>query len=572
MLIIFAAILSATSLTSAESPTLGSTRDLTLQEFRHLVLERNESLQIRVLELKIAGKRLKGERGIFEPELLLGYDRVENQRENTAEQRRSNGALEFDEKNNIYTTGIEGLVPSGAKIRLGYTLRDLRNNLQDPLLGTISTNKPGAEFQTFAGISLTQPLLKNAWFPSTMASIRLAALAGDVAFQEYRRQMMLVITTAEAAYWNLYLAQEQVRFFRDSVLLAEGLVRDNETRFAGGRGSELEVLEAKSGLALRRSKLAEAEQKYFETVAQMSTLISESANDSKPLLHATGAPGELGPVPEFSESGQAAFGLNPDYLSQVKKLKQENIRVAYAKNQRLPQLDLKASFGLNGLGSDPQSSWDDIQQGGFPSFSAGVELHIPLGGGIRVKNELEAARLRKQQALISLQEIENQVLSAITTSLWKLRSARDSIGNYEQIVAFTQNLLETELKRLEVGKVDSRRVLDVEAAVFDAKNSVVEAKVRTERARLELELVQGTVLRSRNLEVPLSDVENRTIRLLRDAGIPSQEYRDLLKSPPPDQRATLKPKPFPAVSAGAESVTRESAGAFPPIENQNESR
>src|SRR5207302_1469383 len=354
----------------------------TLREFLQLVVERNESVQARELEFQIAQKKFKAERGIFEPELLLSYDRVENRRENTAEQRRSTGISQFEEKNNIYNAGLEALIPTGAKIRLGYSLHDLRNNLQDPPFGIIVTNTPRREFQTFAGVNLTQPLLKNGWFSATLANIRLAALASDVAFQEYRHQMMLVISTAEAAYWNLFLAQEQVRFFRESALLAETLVRDNEARFQTGKGSELEVLEAKAGLALRKTTL--------------------------------------------------------------------------------PEADLKASYGLNGLGPDPESSWEDVQQRGFPSFSAGVEWHIPLGGGIRAKNELDAAKLRKRQALITLKETETQILNAIDTALRKIRSTHEAIGDYELIVSFNRNLLDSELERLEVGKIGSRRVLEVE--------------------------------------------------------------------------------------------------------------
>lgn len=513
-----------------ETADLSTPRELALKEFLGLVLERNESLQIRSLEVRIAQKRLKAESGVFEPELLLGYDRVENKRENTAEQRRSSGVAVFEENNDIYTTGLEGLIPTGAKIRLGYTLRSLRNNLQDPALGVIYTNKPGEEYQSFAGISLTQPLLKNAWFSSTMANIRLAGLVGDVAFQEYRRQLMIVITTAEAAYWNLFLAQEQVRFFRESVRLSESLEKDNEERLRAGRGSELEVLEARSGVALRRTKLAEAEQKLFETAAQLSGLMSEVVNEAMPVMRATDAP-KANPAPELADSGKAAFELNPDYLAQSKKLQQENIRVAYAKNQRLPQMDLKGSYGLNGLGSDPGSSWDDIAYGGYPSWSAGVELHLPLGGGIRSRNEFSAAKLRKEQALLMLKEIENQILNSITTTLRKLRTAENSVRDYEQIVAFNQNLLDTELKRLEAGKVNSQRVLEIDAALFESKNAVVDAKVQSERARLELELVQGSVLQERSMELSRKDLEERTLRRLRDAGIPPAEYRELPKGP-----------------------------------------
>ena len=145
-----------------------------------------------------------------------------------------------------------------------------------------------------------------------------------------------------------------------------------------------------------------------------------------------------------------------------------------------------------------------MQSRGFPSFSAGVEWRIPLGGGIRGRNELDAAKLRTQQALITLKETETQILNAIDTALRKIRSTDEAIRDYQQVVAFSRNLLDSELGRLEVGKVGVRRVLEVDASLFEAKNAVVEAQVQNERARLELELVQGTVLRSRSLALASS--------------------------------------------------------------------
>jgi len=509
----------------AAQPDPAATNDLSLREFLRLVIQRNESLHARVLEFEISEKRLRGERGIFEPELVLAYDRVENSRENTAEQRRSSGVRVFDEENNLYNAGIEALVPSGAKIRLGYTLRDLRNNLQDPTPGTIVTNAIRAEYQTFAGISLTQPVLKNAWFSATMATIRVAALASDVAFQEYRRQMMLVISTAEASYWNLYMAQEQVRFFQESVRLAESLVTDNQARVEAGKAAELEVLEARAGLALRKSKLAEAEQKYFENVSQLRTLLALAGTEAGPVLRAKDQPGLAVETPPFVQSGQLALEMNPDYLAQLQKMKQEDIRVAYARNQRLPQLDLKASYGLNGLGSDPGSSFEDIQERGFPSFSAGVELRVPLSGGTKVRNELEAAKLRKQQALVTLKDTENQILNAIETALRKVTSAQQAVANYRNVTDFSISLLDTERARQTEGKVTSRRVLEVDAGLFEAKNAVVEAQVQYERARLELELVQGTLLRARNLDLSQKEVRDRTSALLKQSGVSDEQYR-----------------------------------------------
>jgi len=282
-------------------------------------------------------------------------------------------------------------------------------------------------------------------------------------------------------------------------------------------------------LALRNSKLTEADQKYFETAAQLLTLMSHAGLDTPPVLEAADQPGAPAPAPPFFDSGQTALESNPDYLGQMSRLKQENIRVAYAKNQRLPQLDLKASYGLNGLGSDPGSSWEDVQTRGFPSYAVGAELRLPLSGGIKGRNDLDAARLRKQQALAGLKETETQILNAIDTALRKLRGTASSAKDYQTVVAFNQSLFDTERARLEAGTVSNQRVLEVDAALFEARNAVVEARVLHERARLELELVQGTLLRSRNLDLPQKELEQRTSALLRQAGIPEEQYGRLAK-------------------------------------------
>src|SRR5258705_10381883 len=79
------------------------TTDLTLNEMIQRVLERNEGLQGRILELAIARKKHQAEKGIFEPDLVTSYDHVENKPQIGLQEKRLGtvGSL-FDENNNIY--------------------------------------------------------------------------------------------------------------------------------------------------------------------------------------------------------------------------------------------------------------------------------------------------------------------------------------------------------------------------------------------------------------------------------------------------------------------------------------
>jgi outer membrane protein TolC len=474
--------------------------------------------------------------------------RVSNSRENTVQQQlNSFGASEFHERNNLYESGLEMLVPTGARLKLGYNLQDLHNNLQRTSFS--SRGATNGEFQSFFGVSLTQPLLKNGGFAATLAEVRLAALSSKIAFQEYRRQMMMIVSAAEAAYWNLYLAQEQVRFFRESVATAETILLDNRARLQAGKNSELEVLEAEAGLALRRTKLGEAEAKLYEVANQVNSFCSETASGTNSLVHATEAPRlAAGPV-SFDELQCDVFDLNPDYLAQHEKWEQEGIRLAYARRQRLPELDLKGSYGFNGLGSTPGASWHDIAGNNWPSWMIGLELRVPIWGDIKGRMERDAARLRIQQAELSLREAETQIINALDTALQKMRSAANSYEGRKVTLGYNQRLLEAALARLEAGKIESRKVLEIEADLFEAKNMVVEALVNHERAALELQLTQGSTLKRRNLEVTQRQLERTTARLVKGGRMTQQQYDEVLKGvrelrqtsqPPPPSEESLE--------------------------------
>jgi outer membrane protein len=515
-------------LQAAPSASTGAA-DLSLDQFLALVLARNETIQVRLLEFEASRRKARAEHGVFEPEAFASYTRQINKRKNTVlEQSSELGALLFNERNNIYEGGVEGSTSTGARIRLGYTLSDLHNNLQSQpsFFSLAATN---GEYETFFGLTLTQPLLKNAWFSATLAGIRLAALDSDIAFQDYRKQMMLIISTAEAAYWDLYFAQEQVRAFQESVATAQKILRDAHARVGAGTGAEIDVLEAQAGLALRQSKLSEAEAKLHETADQLMSLYSESVVGTNRLIRATDRPRLAGIPSSMFTPWRTAYDLNPEYLMQRQKVMQEYVRVAFARNQRLPELNLKGSYGLNGLGDTPGASWNDIEARDFPSWSFGIELRVPLWGGIKAANELAAAKLRQQEAIAGLREIETQMANGIDTALRKLRSARDSVQNYKTVTNFNQKLLDSALQRLEVGKLDARKVLEIEADLLDARNSEVEALVNCQRALLQLEVIEGSILKGRHLDETQKELGQQTEALLRGNNLQGKACSQIIR-------------------------------------------
>src|SRR5207247_1410894 len=112
---------------------------------------------------------------------------------------------------------------------------------------------------------------------------------------------------------------EQVRFYDESVAVAEHLLRDNRARVQVGKAAELDVQEAEAGLALRQTKKSEAQQKLIEAANRLITFYSGKVMATNAAVRASESPQPNVTPLSFFEGWQDAFDLNPDYLSRRKQ-------------------------------------------------------------------------------------------------------------------------------------------------------------------------------------------------------------------------------------------------------------
>ena len=139
-----------------------------------------------------------------------------------------------------------------------------------------------------------------------------------------------------------------------------------------------------------------------------------------------------------------------------------------------------------------------------------LQLRVPLWGGVKARNQLEAARLRQQEAMVSCgnRDADFQWVDTAVHKSHRAPGERARGGeSYQTMVDFNEQLLQTVLARLELGKIESRKVLEVEADLFESRNSVVESLVTAQRAVLEMQLLEGSLLQQRRLDFQLQRLE-----------------------------------------------------------------
>ena len=472
-----------------------SAQGMTLKAFLGELMEKNPEIKARLLEWQSNEKIVNAANALYEPMLKLSATREANHVSNTAQEfvQRSTKS-EFSERNNLFNTTVEGLTPFGGTYSVGSEIKDLRNNLQSSGYTSFGY-KDDNEYVTFLGVNVTQPLLKGAGQQTTTANIRLAKTSAEIAYEGYRQASVETIARAVQLYWQCYGAQEKLQMRQRSAIIASEMLQQNQSRYDAGKSDYTSVLDAESGLRLRQALVAAAEQTELTATRNLLSLLGEyGASQPSGGLKAIDEPACPLISVDYNQSLRDAYNSYPQYLSAIKTVTLEETRSAYAKDQRLPQLNVKGSYGMNGLAYSLGNSLDQAFGNDYLSWSLGLEFKMPLFGDSKSRNEAHAARLKKEQAeqrlVMQKVELANQmeIVSGLVSRVY------NQVQNYEKVVALNAELVQIEDSRFKMGKSDTRMMLEREEDYLKVRESLLDSRLAYQYALVNLYALDGTLL------------------------------------------------------------------------------
>ncbi|MDA7520892.1 TolC family protein, partial [bacterium] len=416
---------------------LAQNHELTLEDYLQEVWKANELLQVQALGAAIVDEQLEAEKAIFDPVFVGQFNAMDEHRPNTAEQRVNLGFADvFNQRNKILESGVEVLTPSGMRLQLGYDLSRMKNNLNTSFF-------PHGEYLSRVGVTAVQPLLKGGGSVVTMAGIRAAAVNSDIGFQDYRKGMMEILARAEIAYWNLYEAQEKHRITGESLRMANELLKDSRIRLQFGKGTELELMQAEAGVALRDASRYEASSDL--SVARSQLLIFLGRKDVGKEIVATDKPIYHPASPKFKELWGKAFDSNPEFVVLRKRIDLDDLKIVLARNAKLPQLDFTVGYAFSGIGSSAGRSFHAAEDQDYPSWTGGLQLRVPIMGDDKAEHELKATQLRKKATELGLSNFTNELENSLRASIYTVESYRQNGDRYLKVIQFNEKVLDTQL-------------------------------------------------------------------------------------------------------------------------------
>lgn len=462
---------------------------LSLHDCIRMALEKNLDLAVEKLDPLIARAATLSSLGSYDPFLQGNLQYGETTDPRGSDTVGADQTIRSD--NTRYQLTLNQKAPTGTQFSLGSNLNNNENTF----------NNFHDEYSSFTGGTFVQPLLKNFGTDINLADIRIARKGEAAADAAFRFQVEQTITAVASAYYELIFRRDDLTVFQQSLQLAQRLLDDNRARVDLGTMSPLDVSQANAEVAARREEVLRAERAIRDQENVLKRLITSDVASwlDKEIIPTDHPPDNWNP-PSVTSSIATGLENRADYQQALRQAEQQGLRVQFTQNQLLPQLDLRGSYGYAGLGSSMGSTYDRLSSTDAPQWTIGLTFSIPFGNHTE-RGQLEASKLKQEQLLLSLKNIEQTIIVQVDNAAGQASTNQQRVIAARVARVLAEESLKAEQEKLQAGASTSYTVLQLQRDLTEARSKELRAIADLQQSLAELSRVQGITLKENQITI-----------------------------------------------------------------------
>jgi outer membrane protein TolC len=274
---------------------------------------------------------------------------------------------------------------------------------------------------------------------------------------------------------------------------ARVVLNNNRTRQRVGDMTRADVLQAESVVAQREGDYYNAMLNVKDAEDALWFQIESTADSWDVGLVPTDHP-TLEVVPYSTQQLVAvALQSRPDLIASLHRLAVDELDRRVAQNAILPELNLTASGGFQGLGGEPSSSLSLLGTLDFEDWVVGITLRHPLQNRA-ARAQLRQAELSLVQSETNLQALRLQITLDVRNAMRRVQNALDLLAAREAEVRARELDLHDETRRFEYGLSTTDTLLDFQDDLASARINQLGAIIEYEQAIIALEQATGRLL------------------------------------------------------------------------------
>ena len=477
--------------------------DLTVDEAIERALDRNLGIVVERVNPPLQDLTIAESRSPFLPRVSSNFDLG---RSMSPSRSQLEGAERLRTESGNAGFGLEqALGWNGGRYTLDWTnARTETNNVFFSFNPSFSSN---------VALSYTQPILRGRSIDPQRRQLLVSQLNRDISDIDLRETITNTLADVRRAYWDLVYATASVEVQRQSLELAEQLVRENSIRVEVGTLAPIEMVQARAEAAARRQSLAEARQQMRTTELALKQLIVSGTDDElwSADINTVDQPSlDQRPI-DVGTAIRTALEARTDIERSRRQQDINTVTLRNLANAALPALDLVGSFRLQGQGGTqlvstflggpaafeiPGGYGDALAHLAgvdYPDWTVQLRLSYPLGQSAQ-RAAHARAQLQVRQTRAQLRQIELQIATEVTNAAVQIQSVQPRIDAARAARELAEEQLAAEERKFEIGTSTNFFVVQAQRDLATARDTELRAILDYQNAVIEFERVQRTSL------------------------------------------------------------------------------
>lgn len=417
----------------------------------------------------------------------------------------------FVDENLTARLGLKKRYGTGTLVEVGTRYSRLLNTLNR----TSDRSLYSPEYETFTGITLTQPLLRGFGRGANLAGVDIARQ--NVASQELitRLKAMNIVAQVASSYIDVVAADRLLSVHRRNIKLAEQMLQRNRELLESKEGLEADVVAAELVLFQRQDQYIRASVEKIGRVNALFALI-----DRGPDLD-----GETRFKPSagfFSASStknkRELIGHGQDHRLDIAYYKNminiAELGVLRAKNESKPELNITGTAGVYGLSEDGPGAYRNAGDSQGTEWAIGLNFNMPLGRD-EANAVVDEAKARLRQAEIELAKARRLISLEVDTACSQVDAAQKRIAASRKANQLARKRVQQEQDLFEQGEGDFYRVVEQQQILGDTDENLVISEAALSKSVISVWLTSGQIFN--RLGLSDNDVE-AALTLARESG------------------------------------------------------
>jgi outer membrane protein TolC len=364
-----------------------------------------------------------------------------------------------------------------------------------------------------------QPLLRGFTIDAARQNILTTRNESDIVDLQLLERITQTARQVRNAYLSLINATSALDVARQSLDLARQTLKNNQRRVEVGTMAPIDIVAADAEVARSEENVIVQEGNIEAAQDALRTLV---LNPSQADFWTTRIEPAEQPVLtqqaiNIEEITRNALANRTDIGQLRKQVDNVDVAIRFNRNLKLPAVNLRAGYGMTGVGgtqfeygqapidggvppvlSTSQRSFGDVLRdvfgNDFRNWNLSVNFSYPIGTS-QADAALAQSRIQRQQADVSMRELELEITRQVRDATRQVQTSLKRVEATRKARELAERQLEAEEKRLAVGLSDTFRVIQNQRDLTVQKQAELNAVIAYNRALIDLEAVQVVPIR-----------------------------------------------------------------------------